>query len=82
MNPRAEWKRYVERRRAELHDRYPCAAPTRQRICPKHRTPVPQTTRSGIQLTAICTACRESLYEQLATEYLAAQEQQREGNPA
>jgi hypothetical protein len=56
------WRRFVEARRTELHDVYPCAAPTARRLCPKHGTRVGPVTR-------ICKPCRDELYEQLAGEY-------------
>ena len=45
VGQKTRWLRFVERRRRELHDDYPCAAPTRQRFCPRHRIPVPQSVR-------------------------------------
>jgi hypothetical protein len=61
-------------------------------MCPKHRTPVPQTIqiphwvlcdgawrRVGahtVGLSGICKPCRDALYAQLAAEYIAAQERQ------
>jgi hypothetical protein len=74
MSQRSQWRRFVERRRRELHDAYPCAAPTGRRVCPKHRT------RAG-PLSDICKPCRDELYQQLAAEYTAAAERQ-EGDAA
>lgn len=45
MSRRSDWRKFVERRRRELQDAYPCAAPTRRHWCPKHRIAVPQTKR-------------------------------------
>jgi hypothetical protein len=74
VNERARWRRFVEARRAELHDAYPCAMPTHRRICPRHHR------RVG-PITHICKRCRDELYEQLAAEYTAAQGRQ-EGKAA
>jgi hypothetical protein len=70
VSQKTEWRRFVEARRAELHDDYPCAMPTRRALCPKHGT------RVG-PVTGICKPCRDELYEQLAGEYVAAAKQQR-----
>jgi hypothetical protein len=59
VSQRSEWRRFVERRRRELRDAYPCAAPTNRRVCPKHRS----------RITGVCKPCRDELYEQLAAEY-------------
>jgi hypothetical protein len=80
MSRKADWRRFVERRRVELRGAYPCAAPTARRICPKHRIPVPQETeiKTGpnrcerIRLSGVCKPCRDELFEQLAAEYIAA----------
>ena len=82
MSQQSKWLRFVKRRRSELHDAYPCAAPTRRRICPKHRIHVPQQTattrwskrgkRIRVRTPAsrgICKPCRDELYERLAAEY-------------
>jgi hypothetical protein len=42
MSRKREWARFVDQRRCELHDAYPCAMPTQWRRCPKHRNPVPR----------------------------------------
>lgn len=42
VSAKRRWRRFVEQRRRELHDVYPCAMPTWRRWCPKHRVPVPQ----------------------------------------
>lgn len=70
MSQRAEWRRYVVQRRRGLRDTYPCAAPTRRPCRPRHGT------RIG-PVTEICKPCRDELYQQLAAEYVAAQERQR-----
>jgi hypothetical protein len=62
VSQKAEWRRFVERRRSELHDAYPCAMPTRRRVCPKHHH----------RIVEVCKPCRDELYEQLAAEYTAA----------
>jgi hypothetical protein len=62
VNEKARWKRFVEARRTELHDDYPCAAPTYRRLCPKHGVRVGPVIR-------ICKPCRDELYERLAGEY-------------
>jgi hypothetical protein len=77
VSQKSEWRRFVEARRAELHDVYPCAMPTHRHVCPKHRIPVPQemVVKSGparrrrVRLSGICKPCRDELYEQLAGEY-------------
>lgn len=66
MSQRSQWRRFVERRRRELHDRYPCSAPTFRRRCPKHHAPVGP-------ITGICKPCRDELYEQLAGEFVHLQ---------
>jgi hypothetical protein len=63
VSQRSEWRRFVERRRRELYDGYPCAAPTFRRRCPKHHASVGP-------VTGICKPCRDELYEQLAAEYV------------
>jgi hypothetical protein len=64
MSRQSAWRRYVERRRRELHDVWPCAAPTYRRLCPRHRRRVGPVTR-------ICVHCHHGLYELLAAEYPA-----------
>jgi hypothetical protein len=89
MSSRSEWRRFVERRPAELRDSYPCAMPTGRRICPKHGVRIPQTNtvrrrdpRTGrtrttrTPLSGICHVCHSELYEQLAAEHIAAKERQ------
>jgi hypothetical protein len=82
VSQKAAWRRYVEERRSELHDAYPCAAPTRRRICPQHHVRVPQETyvrrktltgrryTKRVPLSGICKRCRDAFYDQLITEYL------------
>jgi hypothetical protein len=65
VSQKAQWRRFVEIRRAELHDAYPCAMPTYRKRCPRHGFRVGPTTR-------ICTPCRGELYRRLAAEYLHA----------
>jgi hypothetical protein len=65
MSDKAAWRRFVNARRVELRDAFPCAAPTQRRICPRHGRRVGSVTR-------ICKPCRDALYGQLATEYRAA----------
>jgi hypothetical protein len=67
VSQRTEWRRFVEQRRPELHDKYPCAMPTGRRRCPRHATRIPP-------LTGLCKPCRDELYQQLALDYLAASE--------
>src|SRR5262245_12998888 len=55
VSEKTAWRVVVEKRRRELHDDYPCAAPTARTICPKHRTRVGPITR-------ICKRCRDELY--------------------
>lgn len=74
MSRQSAWRTFVERRRSELHDVYPCAAPTFRRRCPRHRITVGRVTQ-------ICKPCRDELYEQLAAEYTAASRRQ-EGEAA
>jgi hypothetical protein len=62
VSEKAAWRRLVKARSRELHDTYPCAAPTFRAVCPRHRAPVGSHTR-------ICKPCRDELYEQLAAEY-------------
>jgi hypothetical protein len=82
MSEKAAWRRHVERRRRELHDDYPCAAPTSRRFCPKHRIRVPQQIvvrrrvpwtgrvhKKRIPLSGICKPCRDELYDRLAVEF-------------
>jgi hypothetical protein len=45
VSQKAAWRRFVERRRRELHADFPCAAETARKLCPKHRIPVPQTAQ-------------------------------------
>ena len=45
MTRQSEWRAFVEQRRAELHDAYPCAMPTQRRRCSRHDVPIPQTKR-------------------------------------
>jgi hypothetical protein len=71
MSQRSEWRKFVERRRAELHDDYPCAMPTRRRACPKHRR----------RIVEICKPCRDELYEQLAAEYTEPKGDRHEAEP-
>jgi hypothetical protein len=68
VSQRAWWRRFVERRRRELRDRYPCAVSTRRRRCPKHRVLVGP-------FTGICKRCRDGLFEQLAAEYVNHREE-------
>ena len=62
MNEKTAWRKHVERRRGELHDEYPCAAPTQRAFCPKHHT------RVG-PVSGLCAQCRTEMYEQLAIEF-------------
>jgi hypothetical protein len=68
VSQRARWRRFVERRRPELRDAYPCAAITFRRYCPKHRIAIGR-------ITSICKPCRDELYERLATEYVNNREE-------
>jgi hypothetical protein len=45
LSQKTQWQRFVERRRAQLHADYPCAAPTDRRRCPRHKISVPQSAR-------------------------------------
>jgi hypothetical protein len=63
MSQTSDWKKFVKRRRSELHDAYPCAMPTNRTVCPRHRQRLGPVTR-------MCLACRDGLYEQLAAEYI------------
>ena len=67
VSPQSDWQRFVERRRNDLRDEYPCAMPTYRRFCRRHEHAVGPVTR-------ICKDCRDELYERLAREYLAAAE--------
>jgi hypothetical protein len=64
----AAWRLYVARRRRELHGDYPCAAPTKRAVCPKHHT------RVG-PVTGLCGACRAEIYNRLAAEYVPTQKE-------
>ena len=64
MSQKREWLRFVEKRRRELHDVYPCALPTDAASLPEARQ------RASAPVTGICKPCRDELYEQLAGEYL------------
>jgi hypothetical protein len=68
------WLRFVEQRRRELHDEYPCATPTHRRRCPKHHVRVGSITR-------ICKPCRDELYEQLAADYHEEEKMSTEETP-
>jgi hypothetical protein len=87
VSQKRAWLRFVNQRRRELHDEYPCSMPTKRRWCPKHRLEVPQEThvkkydreldewvRVRVQLTGICKPCRDELYGQLADEYQRGKE--------
>ena len=65
MSQTREWLRFVEKRRRELHDAYPCARRPTGAAARSHRQRVGPVTR-------ICKPCRDELYEQLADEYLQA----------
>ncbi len=62
MSQRSEWRRFVQRRRRELHDVYPCAMPTHRRRCPLHHTPIGTTTE-------LCVECHAELLRRIAAEY-------------
>jgi hypothetical protein len=66
MSQRCDWQQFVERRRVQLHDTYPCSRPTHRGTCPKHRARIGRTSR-------ICKPCRDELYQQLAAEYVNAE---------
>jgi hypothetical protein len=86
VSQKSDWKRFVEQRRRELRDEFPCAMPTRRRVCPKHHFRVPQQTyiwrhnprfddwtRVLVSLSGICKPCRDQLFERLAAEFTAGQ---------
>jgi hypothetical protein len=88
VSQKRAWRRYVERRRGELHVTFPCAMTTRRAVCPRHGTRVPQQAhvrkynrdrkdwiRVPVPLTGICKPCRDELYEQLAFEYIRDREE-------
>jgi hypothetical protein len=62
ISQKRAWRLYVERRRSELHDAYPCAVPTRRRRCPKHSSSIGP-------ISGLCKTCRDELYQQLAADY-------------
>ena len=86
------WRGFVERHR-DLRDDYPCPAPPRRNFCPRHGSRVPQQMhvrrfdpdrgwiRLAVPLSGICKPCRDGLYAQVTTEYVAAQGRQ-EGEAA
>jgi hypothetical protein len=64
MSRQSAWRRFVKERRGDLHRLYPCATPTRRRLCPRHGC------RIGA-VTGICKPCRDELFDHLADEYRA-----------